>query len=277
MRFRNLGLTTKITVTTLVPILLIIILSTVGVFALRDLLKLVNQVEQSYKTLMLSMKVQEYAHDMKSSLEGFLLTRKESSLEPYRQAEKDYEKSFQQLRAQIISDAQKATIDESQAHLEKWKKEAAEPSIKSRKMVKGHDDWEKFDDAIHNFRKNETLTLAEQEAAGHAGEAWTEKIMILGTVFLILLTFPLCYLLARSLARPLAQAVALAEGIARGDLSRTLIVTTKDEIGKLGDALNHMVNSLKEQTSKTLEGASVSGFFRCGDFHQCRGIGFNRH
>ncbi len=64
MRFRNLGLTTKITVTTLVPVLLVVILSTVGVFALRDLLKLVDQVEQSYKILMLSAKVQEYAHDM---------------------------------------------------------------------------------------------------------------------------------------------------------------------------------------------------------------------
>lgn len=257
MRFRNLGLTTKITVTTLVPGPLVVILSTVGVFALRDLLNLVDQVEQSYKTLILSMKVQEYAHDMKSSLDGFLLTRKESDLEPYKQAEKHCEKIFEQLRPKLLAENQKSAINEAHAHLERWIKEAAEPSIKSRKMVKGHGDWEKFDDAVHNFRKKVTATLAEQQAAGHAGEGRTEKIMVLGTVLLILLTFPLCYLLARSLAKPLSEAVSLAEGIARGDLSRKLIVTTKDEIGKLGEALNHMVDSLKEQTLRTLEGASV--------------------
>jgi methyl-accepting chemotaxis protein len=54
----------------------------------------------------------------------------------------------------------------------------------------------------------------------------------------------------RMVVRPLRQAVAFAGVVAGGDLSKSLLVRNRDEIGLLGEALNQMVSGLKVMIGK---------------------------
>jgi methyl-accepting chemotaxis protein len=50
----------------------------------------------------------------------------------------------------------------------------------------------------------------------------------------------LALLLSRSITRPMARGVELSEAIAKGDLTRRLSLRQRDEVGQLGQAVDHM-------------------------------------
>ena len=58
------------------------------------------------------------------------------------------------------------------------------------------------------------------------------------------------WLISRSISRPVKSAVSFAQAIAAGDLSRTLEVKSKDEVGELTRALNKMADSLRDMIGK---------------------------
>ncbi len=67
------------------------------------------------------------------------------------------------------------------------------------------------------------------------------------------------YLLTKSITRPLGEMVEITQSIATGDLNREVLVSSTDEIGKLGASFNIMVRSLRimreelEDWAKNLE------------------------
>ncbi len=70
---------------------------------------------------------------------------------------------------------------------------------------------------------------------------------IVSGFILILLSIPVGYIFTRAIVRPLQQTIAYAEDVAQGDFSKTLAVTSKDEIGTMEQALNTMVGQIKER------------------------------
>jgi len=81
---------------------------------------------------------------------------------------------------------------------------------------------------------------------------------LLATSILIVLVIigVLFYAARRMVVMPLRQAVEFAGIVAGGDLSRSLEVHNRDEIGLLGEALNQMVSGLKEMIGKIRETSS---------------------
>jgi len=59
------------------------------------------------------------------------------------------------------------------------------------------------------------------------------------------------------ISKPLGQAVARAEAISKGDLSSRLEVTSADELGRLGAALNDMAKDLEDRNSQLLDGVNI--------------------
>ena len=70
----------------------------------------------------------------------------------------------------------------------------------------------------------------------------------LGAVLLIGI---LSFVVSSRMTRPLVQAVKVAEKVAVGDLSQQLKVDSKDELGKLAQALNTMTESLRQKADLT--------------------------
>ena len=88
------------------------------------------------------------------------------------------------------------------------------------------------------------LEVAERESGASYSSA---RFFMLGAVVLaLLLGIVLTIWIVRYLVRSLRSASELARTVARGDLTQTVDVTNRDEVGELVTALNEMVHNLRE-------------------------------
>ncbi|GLG01497.1 methyl-accepting chemotaxis protein [Alicyclobacillus hesperidum subsp. aegles] len=62
----------------------------------------------------------------------------------------------------------------------------------------------------------------------------------------LILGFLTIWYLVRSITRPLHALVEFAERVGRGDLTTDVVIKTRDELGVLGGACNHMLHSLRD-------------------------------
>ena len=69
---------------------------------------------------------------------------------------------------------------------------------------------------------------------------------VIGTIFAIALAFVLGIFVAGLIARPLGQAVDVLRAVADRDLTRSLDVDTKDELGRMAQSLNAAVAAMRE-------------------------------
>jgi len=92
----------------------------------------------------------------------------------------------------------------------------------------------------------DTLKMEIEEQESNTGKFVKQKIIttgaISGALFLVVLMSVL--LVVRSITRPILAGVAFAQSVAGGNLSETIDVRSRDEIGDLSQALNTMVESL---------------------------------
>ena len=70
-------------------------------------------------------------------------------------------------------------------------------------------------------------------------------MMFLGTVF--------AFFIARTITKPLRGAVSFANALSNGDLSLTMVVDSRDEVGQLLTAMQNMVKNLREMISRTVD------------------------
>ncbi|MEX3937254.1 methyl-accepting chemotaxis protein [Paraburkholderia phymatum] len=68
--------------------------------------------------------------------------------------------------------------------------------------------------------------------------------MILLSIGAILAAMVTGFVITRGITRPINRAVSLAEAVAQGDLTQRLEADSKDEVGRLLDALKHMIENL---------------------------------
>jgi len=116
--------------------------------------------------------------------------------------------------------------------------------------------------------EKELLTREEKIGVAHIGMslqhmrkeiADMKRIVVLLTLLVVVGGVLLTIFLVNIFIRPVKRLVHATERVASGDLSHTVEVTTKDEIGKLASSFNRMTTSLKqsrekiEEYSRTLE------------------------
>lgn len=78
----------------------------------------------------------------------------------------------------------------------------------------------------------------------------TVRVMILVMLLSVVLGVGLSIALSKGITRPLAKTVTITEEISRGDLTKMVDVTTKDEFGELATAFNRMIENLRELASR---------------------------
>jgi len=72
--------------------------------------------------------------------------------------------------------------------------------------------------------------------------------ILAGVILALLVSVGISISVVRSITRPLAAAAGLVEYVAQGDLSHTVDVTSRDELGQMQEGLNRMVSGLKNLT-----------------------------
>lgn len=73
------------------------------------------------------------------------------------------------------------------------------------------------------------------------------------TVVGLIMAFLISYLLAGSITKPVRGLVAAAQRLAHGDLNQKVEIKSGNEIGKLGEAFNFMVEAIKERDEQLKE------------------------
>jgi methyl-accepting chemotaxis protein len=91
---------------------------------------------------------------------------------------------------------------------------------------------------------NQMLLTAENDRQTQA--KWVLFILAIATAIACLSVIAVAWFVSRRITKPIAMGVAFAENMANGDLTQTLDIQSKDEVGQLAKALNHMGTSLRE-------------------------------
>ncbi|MFZ6800885.1 methyl-accepting chemotaxis protein [Undibacterium sp. Di24W] len=99
--------------------------------------------------------------------------------------------------------------------------------------------------------------MAEAEGASEAYATSQRRTMIGVSALAIVLSMLFAVLITRAITRPLHTAVDLARRVADGDLTATVEVESKDEIGQLMLALNQMSESLINIVSQVRAGTDT--------------------
>ncbi len=102
-----------------------------------------------------------------------------------------------------------------------------------------------INNAVNLGRKKQQNTKNEVINWGTQGKALTIIITILSLVIALLIGISM----ARSIARPLTKMVNTAKEISEGNLECRINVTGNDEVGKLGQAFQAMIISLREMSA----------------------------
>ncbi|PYJ07744.1 MAG: hypothetical protein DME25_03135 [Verrucomicrobia bacterium] len=113
-------------------------------------------------------------------------------------------------------------------------------------------------DSLSGDNKLGYLLLSSYEEPWRALQS-TRQMLLLASGQGLLLSAAIIWLLVRRAARPLRALSVSAEAVGRGDFSRRVQVTSRDECGELAAAFNHMTENLQrsrqelESTVQTLK------------------------
>jgi methyl-accepting chemotaxis protein len=143
-----------------------------------------------------------------------------------------------------IGDARKAYIGSRDETL-KLKKSGDAAAAAAMYQSKFAPALKGYEGAMNSFIDDYTKNQLDAQAAAQAASA-RMMVIVAGICGLFMLAAGLmAYALTRSITRPLKRAVDIADRVAEGDLTSTIEVDSKDEVGQLTSALKRMNTSLQ--------------------------------
>ncbi|WP_321478223.1 methyl-accepting chemotaxis protein [uncultured Paludibaculum sp.] len=138
--------------------------------------------------------------------------------------------------------------------------EAGDEKTARALAVKAQTSGKRAEDALTAFAKAKDR-LADQaykdsDVVAASAQSMLITIGVIGTVVALLLGF----VIAQMIARPLAAASRVVSAVSEGDLRGKVDVTSRDEVGQMMTAINHMVDNLRKIVgSVAASSANVAG------------------
>ncbi|WP_343551196.1 methyl-accepting chemotaxis protein [Pantoea sp.] len=112
-----------------------------------------------------------------------------------------------------------------------------------------------YNDSVGELMKYQQHLIDEEYVRIRNAEISGERGLIIGALLAILSSVLLAYFITRSITRPLREAVNIAQSVAAGDLTTTIVVDSKDQLGQLKAALHDMSISLHEVSEGIINGS----------------------
>jgi len=212
--------------------------------------------------------------DMETGLMGYLLTGDEEYLPIFERGKKRlFELIDEQKMSEVHSVEQLQRLVDMEAIIQAWLKKDVEPLMELRKQIgqskgmldvsnavadsQGKRITDVFRGVMLAFVDEEETRLKEQDEMVDQTQRRASRFMLAASVAVMVAAFLISFFLAGRITRPMIEAMGLAESISHGDLTRELRVRESDEVGRLGTALNTMVETVRGQIKRTLEGVNV--------------------
>jgi methyl-accepting chemotaxis protein len=117
-----------------------------------------------------------------------------------------------------------------------------------------------FDQALTgltDLEQLESADAAESAQAAAAESASTRTFSLVVLVVGILLALTVGLLIARSIARKVRRVEEVAEALATGDLTRTTGLTSRDELGRMGTAIDEAMGRLRAVMSLVVDSSAT--------------------
>ncbi len=241
---------------------------------LQSLRKTAGRVEHIYQVIVQAQEILSAAIDMETGMRGYLLTGKEEFLEPYEDGRTRLFALIQKQKKLVSENpAQLKLLGEMESVMKEWIRDVVDPNIALRrqiaksktmadvKEVVAKGEAKKIFDELRGFmgtfRKAEEESLKERDKQAKDTEENAHRILLLGTVVVVGTCLLVAYSLAGTITKPVKNAMELAQSISQGDLTKEVDVRSRDEFGRLCEALNIMAKNLRTQTGQVREGVIV--------------------
>jgi methyl-accepting chemotaxis protein len=240
---------------------LLAILITMGGISYRSTQKLgelSEQADQRANAMFLATKIGSIMNDQKAEYREFLLSDTEAEMSRYAENNSALTQTFSKLEPLMTSDEDRRQLAELRQASDSYhsiidhvvelhragKKKEATDLIHDPKSDAVRADLKKIVDDFAE-RQNEHKTKARAEQA--ATEASTERLMLILALVGLAVGVVVAILIARSIVAAVSRMVAMLQEIAANNLAiEDMEITSQDEIGKAGAALNSMKNNLRE-------------------------------
>jgi len=246
----------------------------IGIWTLHTLTDILVSASRAGQLGRHSLEIERNASEMERAVHEYLLTGGEQASEQYKKAWTALSKELDSMKKVVAENNEPIkALNDAVKSVEDWQTTVAQPLFERRKGIADSQAIRDVSELLHQLRaerglddlKNIMTTLrkdadslnTDQLRYGLRVAKIMEDIVVYGLIISTVLSLAISYLLASGITRHLMAAVTFSEAIARGDLSRTLDFSSRDEIGRLGASLNTMVNNLKEQIRRIFEGVNV--------------------
>ncbi|EHP94986.1 methyl-accepting chemotaxis protein [Methylorubrum extorquens] len=198
--------------------------------------------------------------NQETGLRGYLITGKDSSLEPYRGGRAALNEVANRLRGFVGTDAEPSKLlEEAIVAAQTWQKDIGEAAIRlaadpatrpDAVRIEAEGKGKQFFDTLREKlaaieATEEKNRLVETERL--AGAERDAKITLwLGALLTLVFCAGIGIAINRWIVRPLGGVLGFVERVGTGDLTGRTAVTGRDEVGRLGTTLNAMVAGLSD-------------------------------
>ncbi|MCP3868114.1 MAG: methyl-accepting chemotaxis protein [Gammaproteobacteria bacterium] len=201
--------------------------------------------------------------NMETGQRGFLLTGEDTSLGPYINGQDSFKKHLEELRSLIVySSVNEADIQNLESRTGMWLEKAARPEIDARREM---NQYTKTIESVALMMKNgagkelmdatraqlKEIIDAEEQLIGVRGKeqeaisSFTINFVLFSTLVSIALGVGIALLVTRGIVKPVKQTNDLIRDISEGDLTQQIPVSSRDEIGEMGENFNHFTTKLR--------------------------------
>ncbi|MBE7201075.1 MAG: methyl-accepting chemotaxis protein, partial [Parafilimonas terrae] len=200
------------------------------------------------------------ALNQETGLRGYLITGRDSSLEPYRLGRPVIEDTIKRLEGLIGGDAERTRLlADAAAAVRTWQTEVGEVALRSAADPatrpeairveadgRGKQLFDTLRERLNAIEALEERAQAAQRAQVVRAERDESVALWSGTLITLLVCAGIGVAINRQIVRPLLRVMAFVEQVGEGDLSATLDARVGGEVGRLASTLNATVNGLSD-------------------------------
>jgi signal transduction histidine kinase/CHASE3 domain sensor protein len=200
--------------------------------------------------------------DVQDGFRGFVLTRNERFLEPFYEAEENFDPVMHRLKELIKSDSEQerqlGQIEERARFFLQLKKRLIDdvrfgdltPVRQHIESGTGATLLGEIQGALARFENLEKTALAQQQQRAHWLAAATRYGIVGGILGILFLWWLGSRLLAETITAPLATLTFHALGFGQGKMRRPIPVTSTDELGRLARTMEQMASGIEYHISQ---------------------------
>jgi len=226
-------------------------------------------VNHTHKVIEAAQQVLAAAVDMETGMRGFLLAGRSEFLGPYRQGSQSFESQVTDLQKTVSDNpAQVKLLGEMKTTINEWQTDVVEPMIQLRTDIgdaksmndiarlvgeeRGKVYFDKFRGQIADFIAMEDNLMAKRQAAATGAAESTENTLIIVSITAIILGSIISLVVLKAIDEPVREVARGLELLAKGDLTASVKVDSKDELGLMAASFNQAVEKTNYAMSQVL-------------------------